>query len=116
MPCGGLKRSFKTEKSCPITVGEMIAPKLWSRFRKLASLPQQGETKIGKNNFYTNFREPVVTEDQQKEMMARAYRRQEELKKLAENNDDDYMHSPWADSGALKRSLTGMGNIKFGPR
>ena len=62
------------------------------------------------------FREPVVTEDQQKEMMARAYRRQEELKKLAENNDDDYMHSPWADSGALKRSLTGMGNIKFGPR
>ena len=57
-----------------------------------------------------------MTEDQQKEMMARAYRRQEELKKLAENNDDDYMHSPWADSGALKRSLTGMGNIKFGPR
>ena len=43
-------------------------------------------------------------------------RRQEELKKLAENNDDDYMNSAWADSSALKRSLTGMGSIRFGPR
>jgi len=61
-------------------------------------------------------REAVVSEEQQKEMMARAYRRQEELKKLAENDDDDYMNSAWADSSALKRSLTGMGNIKIGPR
>jgi len=58
----------------------------------------------------------VVSGEQQKEMMARAYRRQEELKKLAENDDDDYMNSAWADSSALKRSLTGMGNIKIGPR
>ena len=45
--------------------------------------------------------EPVVSEAQQKEMMARAYKRQEELKKLAENNDDDYLHSSWADSSKV---------------
>lgn len=61
-------------------------------------------------------REAVVTEDQQKQMMARAYKRQEELKKLDENNEDDYLNSAWADSNQLKQSLTGMGKIKWGPR
>jgi len=61
-------------------------------------------------------REAVVTDEQQKEMMARAYRRQEELKKLEESDDTDYMHSSWADSSQLKRHLTGMGDIKWGPR
>jgi len=61
-------------------------------------------------------REAVVSEAQQKEMMAKAYRRQEELKKLEENSEDDYLHSAWADSGQLKRHLTGMGDIKWGPR
>jgi len=61
-------------------------------------------------------REAVVSEAQQKEMMAKAYRRQEELKKLEENSEDDYLHSAWADSNQLKRHLTGMGDIKWGPR
>jgi hypothetical protein len=48
--------------------------------------------------------------------MAKAYRRQEELKKLAEAEDNDNMNAPWADNGALKRSLGGMNNVRFGPR
>ena len=75
---------------------------------------------IDSSEFFTQllnfFREPVVTEAQQKELMARAYRRQEELKKLDQADDDDYLKSEWADSGALKRSLGGFQNIRWGPR
>jgi len=58
-------------------------------------------------------REPVVSEQEQKSMMAHAYRRQEELKKLADNDDADYLASPWADPGALKQQLHGVSNIKW---
>ena len=53
-------------------------------------------------------REPVVSEDERKAMMAHYFKRQEELKQLAESNDDDYLNSSWADSRALKSSLQGM--------
>ena len=58
----------------------------------------------------------MVTEDQQKELMARAYRRQEELKKLNEAEDDECLGREWADSGQLKRQLGGFQNIRIGPR
>ena len=41
-------------------------------------------------------------------MMAHYFKRQEELKALAEANDDDYLHSGWADTKALKSSLQGL--------
>ena len=41
-------------------------------------------------------------------MMAHYFKRQEELKALAENNEDDYANSPWADTKALKNSLQGI--------
>jgi len=72
--------------------------------------------KIQRTGMSAPAREPVVTEAQQKELMARAYRRQEELKKLDQADDDDYLKSEWADSGALKRSLGGFQNIRWGPR
>jgi hypothetical protein len=56
-------------------------------------------------------REPVVSEDERKAMMAHYFKRQEEMKALAEANDDDYLSSSWADAKALKNSLTGMGSI-----
>lgn len=59
-------------------------------------------------------REPAVSEDVQKEMMAYAYRKQEEMKKLEEADDDSYMNAGWADSSALKSRLNGTGNISFG--
>lgn len=53
-------------------------------------------------------REPVVSEAERKAMMAHYFKRQEELKALAESNEDDYLNSSWADSKALKSSLQGM--------
>ena len=53
-------------------------------------------------------REPCVSEGERKAMMAHYFKRQEELKALAEADDDDYLHSAWADTKALKNSLQGI--------
>lgn len=60
-------------------------------------------------------REPVVSEEERKAMMAHYFKRQEELKSLAESNDDDYLHSSWADSSQLKNSLQGMSRSIVAP-
>ncbi|KAJ8608757.1 hypothetical protein CTAYLR_007794 [Chrysophaeum taylorii] len=63
--------------------------------------------KLQKPNAGPPAREPVVSEEERKAMMAHYFKRQEELKALAEADDDDYLHSPWADPKALKNSLQG---------
>lgn len=45
-------------------------------------------------------------------MMAFYFKRNEELKKLAEADDDDYLASAWADSRGLQKSLQGVSNIQ----
>lgn len=60
-------------------------------------------------------REPIMSEEDRKKMMLHAYRRQEELKKLAENDEDDYMNSEWADNSNLKKSFHGLHNISWKP-
>ena len=57
-------------------------------------------------------REPGVSEDEKKAMMAYYFKKQEEMKALAESSEDDYLHSSWADPKALQRSMRGQGNIK----
>ena len=57
-------------------------------------------------------REPIVNEEERKAMMAHYFKRNEELKKLAEADDDDYLNSQWADCKEMKRSLQGISNIK----
>ena len=58
-------------------------------------------------------REPIITEEDQRAMMAHYFKRQEELKKLAEADDDDYLNSEWADPKQMKRNLQGLsGTIK----
>jgi len=57
-------------------------------------------------------REPVVSEDERKAMMAHYFKKQEEMKALAEATDDDYLSSAWADPKALKSSLTGTGSVR----
>mmetsp|Transcript_11714 Transcript_11714/g.21761 ORF Transcript_11714/g.21761 Transcript_11714/m.21761 type:complete len:285 (+) Transcript_11714:50-904(+) len=52
-------------------------------------------------------REPGVSEDEKKAMMAYYFKKQEEMKKLSESNEDEYLHSAWADPKALQRSLRG---------
>ncbi|KAI8423842.1 hypothetical protein MSG28_012852 [Choristoneura fumiferana] len=58
-------------------------------------------------------REPVMTEAERKELMLHAYRRQEEWKKLEEDDDDHYMDSKWADGQGLKRALHGFNDISW---
>ncbi|KAF7280921.1 cilia- and flagella-associated protein 298 [Rhynchophorus ferrugineus] len=58
-------------------------------------------------------REPIMSEEQRKQLMLHAYRRQEELKKLAEDDDDSYLDSRWADNSNLKKSFHGLENISW---
>ncbi|KAH8305000.1 hypothetical protein KR059_001108 [Drosophila kikkawai] len=58
-------------------------------------------------------REPVISEPIRRQMMAEAFRRQEELKKLEQDDDDEYLNSSWADSGSLKRQAHGLENVRF---
>ncbi|XP_017773760.1 PREDICTED: UPF0769 protein C21orf59 [Nicrophorus vespilloides] len=60
-------------------------------------------------------REPVMNEEQRKQIMLHAYRKQEEMKKLMADDDDSYLNSKWADSGNLKRSFHGMDKISWRP-
>jgi hypothetical protein len=57
-------------------------------------------------------REPVVNEEERKAMMAHYFKRQEELKRLGEADDDDYLNSEWTDTKEMKRNLQGLGNVK----
>nr|XP_020495528.1 cilia- and flagella-associated protein 298 [Labrus bergylta]XP_020495529.1 cilia- and flagella-associated protein 298 [Labrus bergylta] len=72
--------------------------------------------KIQKNGQGAPGREPLVNDEQHKQMMMHFYRRQEELKKLEEADDDTHMDSEWSDRQALKKQFQGLTNIKWGPR
>ncbi|XP_059613575.1 cilia- and flagella-associated protein 298 isoform X2 [Phlebotomus argentipes] len=69
--------------------------------------------KLGKSGEGQPGREPAISEETRRELMLKAYRRQEELKKLEQDDDDEYLNSSWADSGSLKRQVHGLDNIKF---
>lgn len=58
-------------------------------------------------------REPVFSEAERKQMMLQAYRRQEELKKLEQDDDDSYLDSSWSNNMNLKSQMHGIGDIKF---
>lgn len=58
-------------------------------------------------------REPAVSEDERKAMMAWYFKKQEEAKQLAEDRDDTYLANEWADPKALKQNLLGTTNINF---
>lgn len=72
--------------------------------------------KIQKKGQGAPAREPLITDEQHKQMMLHYHRRQEELKKLEEADDDSYLDSNWSDRQALKRQFQGLTNIKWGPR
>lgn len=58
-------------------------------------------------------REPIFDETTQKAIMLQQYRRQEELKQLADDEDDSYLDSKWANSTNLKQKLHGVEDISF---
>jgi len=47
--------------------------------------------------------------------MLQAYRRQEELKKLDEMDDDSHLNSKWADNRSLQRQFQGLNHINWRP-
>merc|ERR1719181_971168 len=58
-------------------------------------------------------REPVVSEDEQKAMVAHYHKKQQEAEKMALEDEDAYMHSAWANPKSLKNSFTGVGDISW---
>ena len=44
--------------------------------------------------------------------MAYFFKKQEEMKKLSENSEDEYLYSSWADPKAMQKDLRGMGDIR----
>ncbi|XP_030765124.1 cilia- and flagella-associated protein 298 [Sitophilus oryzae] len=71
--------------------------------------------KLSKRGDGAPAREPIMSEDQRKQIMMHAYRRQEELKKLDQDEDDNYLNSEWADNSNLKKSFHGLHNISWRP-
>ncbi len=57
-------------------------------------------------------REAAVSEEERKAMMAFYFKKQEELKNIQENNEDDYLNSVWANPKQLQQSLRGQLNVK----
>ncbi|MBN3325105.1 CF298 protein, partial [Atractosteus spatula] len=72
--------------------------------------------KIQKRGQGAPAREPVISAEDQKQMMLHYYKRQEDLKKLEEADDDSHLNSDWADRQALKRQFQGLANIRWAPR
>eukprot|EP00742_Colponemidia_sp_Colp-10_P005332 GILJ01005697.1.p1 GENE.GILJ01005697.1~~GILJ01005697.1.p1 ORF type:complete len:309 (-),score=56.47 GILJ01005697.1:102-989(-) len=62
-------------------------------------------------------REPAIDEATQRNMMAFYHKKNEEAKKLAEDDEDSYLNSSWANPKALKNSLIGGGrDVSWKPR
>lgn len=57
-------------------------------------------------------REPVISEAERNAMTAFYFQRQEELKRLAQVDEDDYLNSDWADPKGMKRNLQGLNDLK----
>ncbi|XP_055390208.1 cilia- and flagella-associated protein 298 [Condylostylus longicornis] len=58
-------------------------------------------------------REPFMSEETKKMLMAESFRRQEQLKKLELDEDDSYLNSKWADNKSLQKHVHGLDDIKF---
>ncbi|CAH2006126.1 unnamed protein product [Acanthoscelides obtectus] len=71
--------------------------------------------KISKRGEGPPGREPVMSEEERKQLMLHAYRKQEELKKIEKDDDDSYLNSDWADSSNLKKTFHGLNNISWRP-
>jgi hypothetical protein len=76
--------------------------------------------KLGKKGQGPPGREPILSEEDRKELMMMAYRKQQEGKKLAEQGDQDdgdhCLNSEWADGDGLKRAFHGLQNVSWRPR
>ena len=61
-------------------------------------------------------REPGMSEDERKHLMMMEHRRREEIKRLMEDKEDQYLDQDWASNRELAHSLQGVKNINWKPR
>jgi len=47
-------------------------------------------------------REPAVSKEGRKAIMAQYFKKQKEMKKLSQQNEDKYLNSSWADTSNMK--------------
>jgi len=71
--------------------------------------------KLQKKGARAPAREAAVSESERKAMMAHYFKKNEEMKKVAECDDDDFLNSSWANPKALQQRLqgSGTGGLKF---
>mmetsp|Transcript_3356 Transcript_3356/g.4968 ORF Transcript_3356/g.4968 Transcript_3356/m.4968 type:complete len:156 (-) Transcript_3356:856-1323(-) len=87
--------------------GSLVSDRLGSKNEKTKVI-----CKLSRSSGEPPSREPIVTEEERKAMIAHYFKRQEELKRLAEANEDDYLNSEWADPRGLKLNLHNLSNVK----
>ncbi|KAI8914417.1 hypothetical protein EDD86DRAFT_186666 [Gorgonomyces haynaldii] len=109
------KEVYDPEDACLWWAGKELV-----RNKKLSDFIGKNEktklvVKIQRKGAGAPLREPTLSEQEQKNLMAYYYKKQEQQKKLEENEEDDYLNSPWADTKSLKKTFTGMSNVKFRP-
>ena len=106
-----------TEVLDPATSELWVASRAFDRSTKVSDRLGKNEKtkvigKLQKPGSGAPAREAVVSEDERKAMMAFYFKKQEEQKAMAENSEDDYLNSVWADPKALQRNMRGMGGVK----
>eukprot|EP00584_Thalassiosira_punctigera_P000312 CAMPEP_0172538642 /NCGR_PEP_ID=MMETSP1067-20121228/10002_1 /TAXON_ID=265564 ORGANISM="Thalassiosira punctigera, Strain Tpunct2005C2" /NCGR_SAMPLE_ID=MMETSP1067 /ASSEMBLY_ACC=CAM_ASM_000444 /LENGTH=290 /DNA_ID=CAMNT_0013324183 /DNA_START=71 /DNA_END=943 /DNA_ORIENTATION=- len=87
--------------------GQLVSDRLGSRNEKtkvIAKLTTKGAGPPA--------REPIVSEVERNAMSAFYFKRQEDLKQLAQADEDDYLNSEWADPKGMKRNLQGLNDVK----
>jgi hypothetical protein len=91
--CAG--KEFQRDQKVSHRLGTNEKTKVIAKFQQMGSGPPG--------------RELVVNEEERKAMMAHYFKRQEEVKRLAEADEIDYLDSQWADSKEMKNNLQGLG-------
>jgi len=81
--------------------------------RARVPLRSQVVAKLQKRGAGAPQREPVVSEDEQKAMIAFYHKKQQEAEKMAVEDEDAYLHSSWANPKSLKSAFTGVGEVTW---
>ena len=69
--------------------------------------------KITKSGAGAPAREPLIDPDTQIKMMSYYSKKQEDVKKLEQDNEDVYLESAWANPSGLKKELQGISDVKW---
>jgi len=69
--------------------------------------------KLQKKGAGAPVREPVVSEDEQKAMIAFYHKKEQEFNRMQLEDEDAYLNSSWANPKALKNAFSGVGDISW---